>query len=246
MARTYFDRQEAASLYRFWYIEKRKPINSYFDVEQIESMHKYVLKSLKPYIDFLLKAVTPHAFRIEIPMIYFKEGKLETFKNEALVVGNSIQATNMAGCMAVGNDLAEAYFNYLYALIECTDVRHRNNIHLMHSVHTMRYIDPNSRSLLRTEIISELKNAGWDHEVNCFKNSILWKPGSQVTYTIPQTEFIDEGMIFWFRKMKLQISAKMERDLYSPIPSEYWSCDICDGNQDSGCLFYDPTECPRV
>lgn len=25
----------------------------------------------------------------------------------------------------------------------------------------------------------------------------------------------------------------------------YWSCDICDGNSETGCLYFDPTECPR-
>jgi len=25
----------------------------------------------------------------------------------------------------------------------------------------------------------------------------------------------------------------------------YWSCDICGGNSETGCLYFDPTECPR-
>lgn len=25
----------------------------------------------------------------------------------------------------------------------------------------------------------------------------------------------------------------------------YWTCDICDGNSETGCLYFDPTECPR-
>jgi hypothetical protein len=24
-----------------------------------------------------------------------------------------------------------------------------------------------------------------------------------------------------------------------------WSCDVCDGNSETGCLYFDPTECPR-
>lgn len=27
--------------------------------------------------------------------------------------------------------------------------------------------------------------------------------------------------------------------------SSYWSCDICGGNSETGCLYFDPTECPR-
>lgn len=25
----------------------------------------------------------------------------------------------------------------------------------------------------------------------------------------------------------------------------FWSCNICDGNSDTGCQYFDPTECPR-
>jgi hypothetical protein len=25
----------------------------------------------------------------------------------------------------------------------------------------------------------------------------------------------------------------------------FWSCDICDGNSETGCLYFDSTECPR-
>ena len=26
----------------------------------------------------------------------------------------------------------------------------------------------------------------------------------------------------------------------------YWTCDICDGDSESGCMYFDVTECPRV
>ena len=29
------------------------------------------------------------------------------------------------------------------------------------------------------------------------------------------------------------------------IVNRYWSCDICGGDSDTGCLYFDPTECPR-
>jgi hypothetical protein len=25
----------------------------------------------------------------------------------------------------------------------------------------------------------------------------------------------------------------------------FWRCDICDGDQDTGCMYFDPTECPK-
>jgi hypothetical protein len=27
--------------------------------------------------------------------------------------------------------------------------------------------------------------------------------------------------------------------------AEYWSCDICGGTNETGCLYFDPTECPK-
>jgi hypothetical protein len=38
-------------------------------------------------------------------------------------------------------------------------------------------------------------------------------------------------------------------DLFSELTNEnnfkIWNCDICGGNQDSGCQFFDPSECPK-
>jgi len=41
-------------------------------------------------------------------------------------------------------------------------------------------------------------------------------------------------------KIKLQrVRAK------SSYADNYWTCDICGGNSETGCLYFDPTECPR-
>jgi len=39
-----------------------------------------------------------------------------------------------------------------------------------------------------------------------------------------------------------------EDDNYSTddFDDGFWSCDICEGNQSTGCLYFDPTECPRA
>lgn len=246
MGNTFFDRQDAIKLYRSWYIEESKSPDAYYDHEQIESMYQYVSKSLATYIKNLIETATAYAYQIEIPMIYFSASKIEFILNEALVAGNSIQSINMAGCMAVGKDLNEAYDNYLYALIECIDVRKRNNITLMQKSYTFQHIDPNIKAIPRIELINELEKSGWVSHVYCLKNEILINPSSNVTYTIPYTDIIEEDMVFWSRKMMFQISANAARELNSISSAGYWSCDICDGNQDSGCLFYDPTECPRL
>lgn len=33
-------------------------------------------------------------------------------------------------------------------------------------------------------------------------------------------------------------------DSYSEII--YWDCEICGGNQDTGCLYHSPSECPKA
>lgn len=29
------------------------------------------------------------------------------------------------------------------------------------------------------------------------------------------------------------------------LGEDYWSCEICGGDQNTGCLYFDPTECPK-
>lgn len=37
----------------------------------------------------------------------------------------------------------------------------------------------------------------------------------------------------------------IERSKNRMCDNTFWSCDICGGNQNTGCLYNDPTECPR-
>lgn len=65
------------------------------------------------------------------------------------------------------------------------------------------------------------KFSDWD----LFKDEIRRKEGitSKVNFQRPKTKSSYSGGSF----------------------DNYWSCDICDGNSETGCLYFDQTECPR-
>jgi hypothetical protein len=44
---------------------------------------------------------------------------------------------------------------------------------------------------------------------------------------------------------KLTVRTVSNRSDFMPYYDNFWTCDICDGDSTSGCLYFDPTECPR-
>ena len=240
-----FNRQKATLLYRDWFVIKKKNPTDNYDKEQVDSLRNYLLTELNEYIEYL-KNQERKVYRTEIPILFIREKKIETFPNEVLVIENTIQSLNVPGCMAVGKSIDEAYENYFNAIIECADARYKNGLGFMNIVHTMKFYDANSKDLPKIEVIEEIKKAGWDKEYQGIYNTILLKNGNKVTFTIPNTNTISSSMVFWFRKLQFQISAKMEREMYTEIAdNSFWSCDICGGDETTGCLYFDPTECPR-
>lgn len=61
---------------------------------------------------------------------------------------------------------------------------------------------------------------------NSFKNEVMRKEG--VTKTV-----------------NLSNRSKFKFEGSSGSFDNFWSCDICDGNSETGCQYFDPTECPR-
>jgi hypothetical protein len=43
------------------------------------------------------------------------------------------------------------------------------------------------------------------------------------------------------KEMALEINSIRRNDIYD----KYWSCDLCDGDSNIGCRWFDPTECPK-
>jgi hypothetical protein len=46
-------------------------------------------------------------------------------------------------------------------------------------------------------------------------------------------------------KPKLVFPSFPKTSRTSYVPSRSWSCSICDGDETTGCLYFDPTECPK-
>lgn len=240
-----FNRQKATLLYRDWYVLLKKLPKDNYDKYQVDSLRDYLFSELNEHIQFL-KSQKQKFYRTELPILFIREKKIETFPNEILVIENTIQSLNVPGCMAVGETIDKAYENYFNAIIECADARFKNGLSFMNIVHTMKIYDANSKDLPRNEVIKELKQAGWNKEYQGAYNTVLLKDGNKVTFTIPFTETISSSMVFWFRKLQFQVSAKMEREMYTEVVDDtFWSCDICGGDESTGCLYFDPTECPR-
>jgi len=56
-----------------------------------------------------------------------------------------------------------------------------------------------------------------------------------------------EGFVLILKFIKIQTAHKefMERtNAFTPIKT-FWNCTICEGDQDTGCQYFDPTQCPR-
>ncbi len=240
-----FEMQQAIKLYRKWYLISKKDSSQQYDKDQIDDLMDFLMIQSEPVRNYFLSQ-NIDSYRTEIPMLYVRGKEIKTFPHELMVIKNSIQSLNMPGCIATGKDINEAYRNYFRALIECTDTRYQNGLGLMNIVHTMNIYNLNSKDMSRNELTKELKDSGWTQEYQGVYNTILFHPKSKITYTIPKHEIIEEGIIFWFRKLQYQIDAKTHRELYTDIPdNSFWTCPICGGSNLSGCQYFDPTECPR-
>ena len=170
---------------------------------------------------FELKSIISHLinqerniYRAEIPVLYIGNNKLETFLNSILVIDNSIQSLNMPGCMAVGENIESAFSNYVFALIESTDIRYKSKMPLMCHVTTMQLYDLRAKDVERNQVLALLYYAGWNDIYECHKNTILLKKNNKVAFTLPRTEMINRNMDIWFNKLIFQISKGKERDLY--------------------------------
>ena len=211
-----FNNQKATLLYRNWYLVSKKNKKEHYDKEQVDTLRNYLLEELSDIIKHYTSQ-NIKAYRAELPILFIGEQKFETFPNAILVIGNSIQSLNLPGCMAIGENIEEAYTNYLSAVIECTDARYRKKMGFMNIVHTMRFYDSNIKDVERRIFLNELIKSGWGEIIEGVYNSILFKKGNKVTYTLPKTKTIKSSMVTWFHKLQFQISAKTEMEMYGDI-----------------------------
>lgn len=208
-----FNKQKATQLYRKWYVESNKSFLSNYDKEQVDDLSFYLLSELHDLLEYY-KNQKLKVYRAELPMLYIRYKKIETFPNEIFVIENSIQSLNMPGCMAVGNSIDNTFENYFKAVIECSDARYKNGLGFMNVIHTMQMFDMNSKDLKREDVVNELINAGWNIRHEGIYNTVFLSSGNKVTYTLPKSDVILSTMVFWFRKLQFQISAKVAREMY--------------------------------
>lgn len=240
-----FNKQVATELYRKWFLlSKKNPSHSY-DKEQIDDL----VAIHKSQIGFLLKQLVEqalHAFRAEIPFLFINDKKFEEFDVEVLVIGNSIDCLSMPGCMVEAENRNAAFDNLLKAVIQCADARIRNGLWFLNRVFPMKLYDASVQSISSEELIQKLKEDGWNKEYTGAYHTILLKEGSKVTYTIANNSVISSGLHFGYNRLKFLMSGKQYYEMYQEVDDNgHWSCDICGGDSSTGCLYFDPTECPR-
>ena len=94
------------------------------------------------------------------------------------------------------------------------------------------YYHPNDISIIDFEI-SELKKVlGELHYLNKIIKFSNWEKFKEKIYELEYPK-------------KIAVSAVSIKSDFLPYYKYFWTCDICDGDSTSGCMFFDPTECPR-
>lgn len=106
--------------------------------------------------------------------------------------------------------------------------------------------------------VSDLKLLGkkWSKcNVSIITNIPLRKLGTGVKRLegdVFYLQIVDDSLITQnidqeYKKAKLDYSIRFEQQLRNASNFERgdWDCDICGGDSTTGCLYHDPTECPR-
>jgi hypothetical protein len=106
-----------------------------------------------------------------------------------------------------------------------------NNIEKLYAI----YFNPDSFEQNEKESINIKKMLG--------DNFYLANPSKFKDWELFKQELkIKEGIL---KKVNIEDTRNFSSGGSYSSFNNFWSCDICDGNSETGCLYFDPTECPR-
>ncbi len=240
-----FDKQVSTELYRKWFLLSKKDPTKPYDKEQIDDLYH----AIKFQVGYIFKQLVDYElqyYHAEIPFLFINDKKFEEFEVEVLVIGNSIECLSIPGCMVEGENRITAFDNLIKAIIQCSDARIKNGLWFLNRVFPMKLYDKSVQPISSEKLIQKLKNDGWTKEYVGEYHTVLLREGNKVTYTIPNNSEISSGLHFGYNRLQFLLSGKQFREMYEEVNDNvYWSCDICDGDSSTGCLYFDPTECPR-
>jgi len=240
-----YDKQSSLTIFRKWYLKEKKTPHDIYDKGQVDDLAQHIIQVISAYVDELLE-FDKYAYRAKIPFIYIDFKEFIKFEIEVLVIGNTIECLNMPGCIVEGENLKVAFDNLVYAVIQCADARRLNGLWFQNQVFTMQMYNASIKATDSKELTKEYIEKGWSNVYDGPYHKVLLAKGNKVTYTIPQNSHVSSTVTFAYEKLQFQIDAKTHYDLYvARIADDNWNCSICDGNASTGCLYFDPTECPR-
>lgn len=210
------NKQNAAILYRKWFVTGNKNPKSNYDKEQVDELTQFHIKEYEGLISSL-KNEDNRIFRLTFEILFIKSNSIATISNEVLIIGDVFQSLNLPGCASFGIDFMDAIKNYFNAVIECLDARFKNGMKPMNSVHTMKFYERNSNDKTYKEVVQMIKECGWSKKYSGTYNDIYLKSGDKVSFTIPKVPVIPSVLVFWYYKHLFQISARQyyenERDM---------------------------------
>lgn len=240
-----YDKQSSTGLFRKWYILEKKSPHAIYDKGQVDDLAQHILTIINPYIDELL-AFDREFYRATIPFLYIDYKEFIKFEIDILVIHNTIECLNMPGCVVEGKSLKTAFSNLINAVIQCADARRLRGMWYQNQVFTMQIYNADSEATESKDLITKYIKNGWSDVYDGPYHKVLLAKGNKVTYTISKNGPISSTVAFAYEKLQYQIDAKTHHDLYvAKVAEDDWNCSICDGNAATGCLYFDPTECPR-
>jgi len=181
----------------------------YFQKTQIDRFVNMVLSNYDIMVYDFLQVDLP-AFRYPFPLFYQRENFYRELETEIFCLNSQkllhnenesvyLEAVNLAGCIATGKSLIDAFTNFLQAYFECQDARHLNNRFKIDAVseeenerlsHIYSQFD---KDFTFQKMVDRLINDGWYIANKAYYNTILFHPNSKVTFTIPNYSNRDDG-----------------------------------------------------
>jgi len=135
------------------------------------------------------------------------------------------------------NGIASKILNNEINFVKCNNCSNKFQIKtgLLYCNHQKQfavYFHPNNIHEIDNEIMELKKMHGELHFLNKIIKFSDWDKFKEKIFELEDPS-------------KLTVRTVRNRSDFMPYHDNFWTCDICDGDSTSGCLYFDPTECPR-
>lgn len=207
-----YNKQQTIELYRKWFMIGKKDPNNYYDKEQIDDLYILIKTEIGVFINQFIEEKR-FAYKATLPFIYVHNKSYIKFDVQVLVNNKYIYCMSLPGCCAEGITIEEAFNNLILAVIQCADVRIRNNLGLWTMVYTMN-LWHNPGLIESKELIKKFLSSGWTNIYVGPYHTVMRSDVSEVTYTIINDGMISNGLHYAYDVLRFLISRKKYNELY--------------------------------